>query len=521
MRHLAPPGLTPLPDEEALSEAHPGLDRRSLGAYFTPRPLVERTLALAREHLPCGRSLTVVDPACGAGAFLVAAREAFPSARLFGLELSPEVAATCAARVPDADIRTGDALRGGLEPLLAGVPEGDVELWVGNPPYNGTSTLLKDAEAYGRVRALLTEALPRGTSLRDDYAFFLLLAAQRLEAQDGVLAFITSATLLDAFLYGPLRRSLLSRLQLREVVDLGAGAFRETRVRTCITVWTSRRSLPRAVAPRFHSGVDVVPLSPEEPELLLRPRDTAAEALDSAWRTAGEPLDVLVPVSFPGLKTRFDELLVDEDRERLAERIRAFLDVTPAGIADFARRWALPETLWPKLAALHASIQEEKPQFSEECLRPFYRYAGARHRGSVPASALAWCYLERRLIPRGDHRFRGTYDPHVEPVKLVFNVRELPLSAALVTEPGCVHAHRHARFAPLHVPVDLARPEGPWRVNLSEAGLAEAQRFGGPAGLYRAVCAFINSAPVQRVWAPAFGATRVLPVPLRSLRRAR
>jgi hypothetical protein len=525
----SPPLPSPLPaappvDEESLVDALGDVDRRAHGAFFTPRPLVERTLALAARHLPGdGRPLTVVDPACGAGAFLAAAREAWPAARLLGLELLPEAAAACAARLPSARVLTGDALRGGLAPLLAHVPEGGVELWVGNPPYNGTSALLQDAEAYGKVRALLPEAMPRGTSLRDDYAFFLLLAARRLAEREGVLAFITSSTLLDAFLYAPLRRSLLSGLELREVADLGGGAFRNTRVRTCITVWASRPRPPRPPLPARFTGTDggEAALTPEEPELLLRPRDGAAEGLDAAWRAKGEPLDVLVPVSFPGLKTRFDALLVDADAGRLEARVRAFLAAPAGGLEDFARAWDIPAGLLPKLRALHASLGDVPPAFSGACVRPFYRYAGARHRGEVPEEAREWCYLERRLIPRGDHRLRGAYDPHEEPVKLLFNVRELPLSAALVTEPGCVHAHRHARFAPLHVPKDLAHPEGPWTVNLSPSGRAAAKRLGGPEGLFRAVCAFINSAPVQQVWAPAFGASRVLPVPLAALARVR
>src|SRR5690606_5979307 len=96
-----------------------------------------------------------------------------------------------------------------------------------------------DPEAYDRLRALLSEPLPRGTSLRDDYAFFLLVAADRLSRQPGALAFITSATLLDAFLYAPLRRHLLKTLRLCAVELLPPGAFRGTRVRTCITVWRS------------------------------------------------------------------------------------------------------------------------------------------------------------------------------------------------------------------------------------------------------------------------------------------
>src|SRR5262249_54083503 len=133
-------------------------------------------------------------------------------------------------------------LRGGLAALLARVPEGAFELWIGNPPYNGTSPVLKEPQAYAALRRLLPErfALPPGTSLRDDYAFFLLLAARRLQETRGALAFVTSATLLDAFLYAPVRQALLETLELREVLELGAGAFEGTRVRTCVSAWASR-----------------------------------------------------------------------------------------------------------------------------------------------------------------------------------------------------------------------------------------------------------------------------------------
>ncbi len=46
-----------------------------------------------------------------------------------------------------------------------------------------------------------------------------------------------------------------------------------------------------------------------------------AQALEDSWRANGESLTELVPVSFAGLKTRFDELLVDDDREALEERV--------------------------------------------------------------------------------------------------------------------------------------------------------------------------------------------------------
>jgi N-6 DNA Methylase len=512
--------VVPAPSAEA---------RRIRGEYFTPPPLVEAVLALAVPHVRPG-ALTVVDPACGDGAFLAAAARTLPRARLHGLELDPAHAAAARRSTPRARILAADALRGGWDALLRTLPDDGEELWLGNPPYNGTSPLLSDGPAYRALRARLAldDALPRGTSLRDDYAFFLLLASERLAGRKGVLAWVTSATLLDAFLYAPLRRRLLDRLALREVVDLGAGVFPGTRVRTCVTVWRSRRG--PAPSPRFRAwapgtgpveSAQARPLALEAPEWSLRPVPATAARLDALWRASGEPLDALVPVSCTGLKTRFDELLVDADPDRLLARVDAFLRA--GDLARFARDHGIPRTLLAKLRALRRA--RGLPSHADPgAIRPFHRWGGARHRSGLPESARAFCYLDRRLIPRGDHRMVGTFDPHAGDCKLVFNVRELPLAATVLEAPGCIPAHRHTRFAPLLVPERVrgegpragrsAAPLGPAVPNLSLRGLDWARRVGGPREAFRRIAAFLNSPEVQDVWAPAFGCSRVVPVPL-------
>src|SRR4051812_31410908 len=112
---------SPRLDEEALALEF-SAERREQGRYFTPGPVVDLVLDLVKPLLPSDRALSIIDPACGAGAFLAAGADVFPSARLFGLELSPAVAARCRERVPRAEVRVGDGLRGGLDPLLARVP---------------------------------------------------------------------------------------------------------------------------------------------------------------------------------------------------------------------------------------------------------------------------------------------------------------------------------------------------------------------------------------------------------------
>jgi hypothetical protein len=491
-------------DEEALGERFETRARRKGGIYFTPSWLVEQVLDAAAPWVPAEGPLAIVDPSCGAGAFLSAAAQRFPKAKLFGCELEAESARECRTRVPGAMVVQGDALRGpGLGKLLAQIPAGAFELWVGNPPYNGRSALLDDPKAFARMQKLLVpEAeLAKGQSLRDDFAFFLLVAAQRLADRPGALAFVTSASLLDAFLYAPLRHTLVSRLALREAVDLGAGVFRGTKVRTCLTVWTTHREGAVVAAP--------------PPQYRLRNVSAEASALHEAWRKDGEPLTQLIPVSLPGLKTRFDELLTDSDPERLRERLVALMRTPKSKLGAFAKKHGIPKSCAAKLAALPRGLTIDPAK-----VRAFIRYRGALSRGPS-----AFCYLDRELIPRGDHRLHGDWDPHQGRCKLVFNTRELPLWAELLEEAGCVTAYQHTRFAPLWVPQRVREegPEianrlsldalGPLVPNLSPRGIQWAEQLGGPREVFAEIARFIRSEAVQEIWAPAFGAAEELPVP--------
>ncbi len=490
-------------DEQAFAESLPARVRAERGAFFTPVEIVDRVLRLVDPLLTefgPHRPLAVVDPACGAGAFLVGAHRHWPGAHLFGVDLERSSLDQCIARLPSAQLVHGNSLSD--EQVLDRLerPAHGITAFIGNPPYNGTSSLLRSPEAWARAQKWLPDdvAVPRGTSLRDDYIFFLLRASKWLEGRDGVLAFVTSSTLLDAFQHSPVREALLRRLSLRHVVDLGEGAFRGTRVRTCITVWSTR---PRVAGPGE--------FTPAAPEFALRPPDPEAEALDAQWRANGVPLTILIPISFSGLKTRFDELLVDDEAARLLARLHEFARCSVDALGSFAEKHGLPLSTMPKLVALHpvaASLT-----IDEKNVRPFHRY-----RGPLPMGAPAFCYLERLLIPRGDHRFRGDYDPHAEPVKLVFNINELPLAAKVIDTPGCVTAYRHSRFAPLNVPRRILEAGlGVTRGHAALGALAPnlRQPVSDPRKAFERIAAFINSEPVQNVWAPAFGTRRILPLP--------
>ncbi len=497
-------------DEEAFAETLAPQVRAARGAFFTPNEIVERVLNAVEPLIAefgAHRALRVIDPACGAGAFLSAVSRRWPAAELYGIDLERQSLETCRQRVPAATLIEANAL---LTPLVlrdSKKPAPPLDLWLGNPPYNGTSTLLKNPTQWNLARAALPAdlTLPRGTSLRDDYVFFLLNASKALEGREGILAFVTSSTLLDAFQHAPVRQALLRRLNLRGVIDLGPGAFRGTRVSTCITLWSTHPGPAHFEYPPPAPLMVSLSNQPSAPDFAIRPTSEEAEALDAQWRADGLELTTLIPLTFSGLKTRFDELLVDDDAAKLQARLEDLASATSVdafmarhGLTDRAKL----EALWPK-----------RTPFEPSTLRRFHHPGGKQ--------APRWCCLDRALIPRGDHRLRGDYDPHAEPVKLVFNVNELPLAASVLDVPGCVTAYRHSRFAPLFVPEKIfskglsvtrsGEPLGPLVPNLRVT-------VDGPRAVFERIARFINSAPVQQIWAPAFGTRRILPIPFAVIR---
>ncbi|MFO0594306.1 MAG: N-6 DNA methylase [Myxococcaceae bacterium] len=475
-------------DEEGLSSHVSPEQRSERGVFFTPAAVVEAVLERVAPFVPARGRVRIIDPACGAGAFLTAAARRWPRAEVVGVELDARSAAICRGRLPKAKIVVGNALTDEVLPP----PDGAFELWVGNPPWNGTSPLLRDKAAWERACSWLPDGveLKRGTSLRDDFVFFLLLASTRLARRGaGALAFVTPATLLDAFAHAPVRAALSSRMSLRSVEVLARGTFAGTRVEPSVTVWTAG------------AGEDEVVSRGEERS--WRPTGDAAAQLDAEWRArGGVPISALVPVSFAGLKTRFDELLVDDDREVLAKRVKRFLSGKDPGLgAHFSS----------KVGALR-EFAGAGVRFDERCLRPFLRY-----RGPQPMGKDAWCYLERRLIPRGDHRQRGEFDPHSSRLKLVFNVHELPLAAHVIERDGCVTMYRHSRFAPEMVPRGLLRDSHARDFdardlvpNVTPLGA----RFGSVRAVFERIAAHVMSREFQEVWAPAFGASRAPIIPI-------
>jgi Eco57I restriction-modification methylase len=232
--------------------------RSQLGAYYTPPPLVTRLLDLAEQAGFDFTHGTVIDPACGGGAFLapVALRMwqrdkgASPewtfrriTKRLRGIEIDPFAAwmtrvlleaalmPLCIAakrRLPDV-VTVADALRP--------VEVGTFDLVIGNPPY-GRVTLDEPMRNH-YARSLYGHA--------NLYGLFTDLA-MRLAKPNGVVAYLTPTSFLGGQYFKALRQ-LLTEVMKPVALDFIAdrdGVFDDVLQETLLTAYTRK---PHDTAP--------------------------------------------------------------------------------------------------------------------------------------------------------------------------------------------------------------------------------------------------------------------------------
>lgn len=220
-------------------------DRRTTGAYFTPVPLirflVERSLnpLLARVHsLKALSTFRVIDPAMGAGAFLLKALP-FVASRAMELGASEQamsIAASCLAGIDrdalsvrvakesiaiaanvsaDAlpEIRVGDALT---------LPENALaDAVIGNPPFAvllGKSSHADEKARHAQAASLRARFSAQAGEL--ELARLFLELTLDLVRPGGAVALVLPASVLADRSAGPLRARLRERCHTIEIIEL-------------------------------------------------------------------------------------------------------------------------------------------------------------------------------------------------------------------------------------------------------------------------------------------------------------
>jgi predicted helicase len=259
--------------EHFLHAFHPTTRKRG-GVFFTPEPIADYVVRQVDERLrddfglPLGlatqsafrnpqSAISLLDPACGTGVFLLAvidrlhrqlahAWNAFVPAflpQLIGVEILPPAALLAKLNIALKLAETGYEFRGrdkiqirigdALDPKLQFAIRNSqfaIPVIVGNPPFSSLSTntndwiarlVRGDDEVRGYVRAngqLLGE---RKTWLHDDYVKFIRLAQWHVEeAGRGIVGLVTNRGYLDNATFRLMRQELLRAFPQIQIVDL-------------------------------------------------------------------------------------------------------------------------------------------------------------------------------------------------------------------------------------------------------------------------------------------------------------
>ncbi|MGA9279609.1 HsdM family class I SAM-dependent methyltransferase [Ilumatobacter sp.] len=167
-------------------------ERKQRGAWYTPEHLVAQVVEAAIDEMFVGarhgRTLRIVDPACGDGRFLVAAvkavREAGGRATGVGIDIDRETVDRLEA-LDDIEVICDDALTSRWWDGRTGT----FDLIIGNPPYLSqlaASTTRGGASARG------------GGPYADAAVEFLALAADLVDPDGGRVAFVLPQSILSA-----------------------------------------------------------------------------------------------------------------------------------------------------------------------------------------------------------------------------------------------------------------------------------------------------------------------------------
>lgn len=232
----------------------PSIFRASLGAYYTPPPLVSRLLDMAEAAGFDFSKGTAIDPACGGGAFLapIATRmarsmdKASPrevldsiSSRLRGIELDP-FAAWMSKAILEASIMPLCVNAKKRLPSLITVNDalretgfGEFDLVIGNPPY-GKVKLSKD------MRETYSRSLYGHANL---YGLFTDLSL-RLSKPGSVIAYLTPTSFLGGQYFKSLREVLSSECSVSAIdfVSDRHGVFDGVLQETLLTTYKKKKS---------------------------------------------------------------------------------------------------------------------------------------------------------------------------------------------------------------------------------------------------------------------------------------
>ena len=244
---------------------------------------------------------------------------------------------------------------------------------IGNPPYNVGQKSENDNNQNRKYKLIDQDIRDtyakdsRATnknSLSDMYVKFFRWATNRLKDRDGIICFVSNNSFVDQHAFDGMRKHLARDFDQITHLDLHGNVRRNPKlsgtthnvfgiqVGVGITLGVKKRGLNQKIK---YSRVPEMWRRREKLDYLTHgntPWQTITPDAEHAWivpHNAGEfsifsPLSDVFGLRSVGVKTNRDEVVYDWDRQRLAERIRAFVKRYNA---EVYRHKTNPDAPWP------------------------------------------------------------------------------------------------------------------------------------------------------------------------------
>jgi hypothetical protein len=367
---------------------------------------------------------------------------------------------------------------------------------LGNPPYNSFAGIAKVEEERGlsdAYRVAKRAPAPQGQGLNDLYVRFFRMAERRIVEKTGagVVCFISNYSWLDGLSFTAMRERYLEVFdriwidnlhgdriiseyspdgQTSETVFAIQGKSPGIKIGTAITLMVRKngsshggelayrdhqeaRAADRRAA--LHSGT----YGRLEPELRLglpfKPRAVGANYL--SWPL----LPDLFPVSFPGVKTSRDDVVVDIDKGRLIRRMEQYFD---------------PEISHEEMRQIAPGAMASTARFQAEQTRDYLRKRQFKTEYVVPFCYrpfdLRWLYWEPETKLLDEKR--SEYFPHVRGEQPWLITQQMPRrewsKPQMVAHMGCLDLmDRGASCFPLYLHAPSLLDAESKKPNASEA----------------------------------------------------
>jgi adenine-specific DNA-methyltransferase len=241
-----------------LSSKYSSWNRKDFGIFFTPDWVVDFMVELIPQEFlsDSGRTIYILEPACGLAQFLQKIREKYPhlNAKLLGVEINEEIFRQAISSKPQGmEIVKSD--------FLLFDPGYQFDLIIGNPPYGIPSlsdhyTIKVDPDTKKKYKALFSTWFGK----YNVYGAFVEKSVRLLKG-GGYLIFIIPATFLILDEFKKLRKFLSQNGKTR-IIYMGSDIFRPfADVSTVILIFTKSAKISHKFELLEYKEGKIIPVS--------------------------------------------------------------------------------------------------------------------------------------------------------------------------------------------------------------------------------------------------------------------